>query len=257
MNSVLLIDDEPWSLRGLLSSCKWENYGFHQVLSSTNPYQAKVFLLERHPEIVICDIRMPELSGIDLLKLAQREKLNSEFIFVSGFSEFSYAQEAVNNGAFAYLLKPIDPKLLQSTVQKGCQCWERKHTARSLLGPSSDELAPGYCNPVFIELLTYVKTHANEDITLTGLSETYHLNSTYISDLFRKSTGKSFSRYLMTRRILNACILLRSTHRSVQDISEEVGYHDYGNFVRAFKQIMHTTPVRYRSEGISHEVDSV
>lgn len=257
MSAVLLIDDEPWGLRGLKNSCKWEDYGFDQVLSSTDPAQAKTLLLRAHPKIVISDIRMPELSGIDLLKLARCSRLHSEFIFVSGFSEFSYAQEAVNNGAFAYLLKPIDPQILQETVKKGCVCWEQKQTGHGMPDVQPDELTPGYCNPIFIELLTYVKTHTHENITLTWLSETYHLNPTYISDLFKKSTGKSFSRYLANLRIQRACVLLRTTHQSVQDISEAVGYHDYGNFVRAFKQIMHTTPVRYRNQENIDETKSL
>ena len=87
MYSLLLIDDEPWALRGLQGSCNWEKYGFCQVDSTSNSQEALNLLQERTPNLVISDIRMPDLTGIELLKFSKSKNLGCEFVFVSGFSE--------------------------------------------------------------------------------------------------------------------------------------------------------------------------
>lgn len=247
MYSLLLIDDEPWALRGLQGSCNWEKYGFCQVDSTSNSQEALNLLQERTPNLVISDIRMPDLTGIELLKFSKSKNLGCEFVFVSGFSEFEYAQDAVNNGAYAYLLKPIDVEALENVVQGVCQKFEEKGQRSADKPYEQDLLTSGYLNQNFIDLLDYVNGHFSENLTLPFLSSKYHLNQTYISDLFRKATGKPFSKYLTELRINHACTLLKVSHLPIQEVARRAGYREYCNFVRAFKQVMNITPAKYRN----------
>lgn len=242
--SLLLVDNEPWALFGLQQSCDWAAFGFTEVHATTFSSEAFSILGEKTPRLVISDIRMPDYTGLDLLRYVGRNKLPSEVIFISGFSDFEYAQQAVNNAAFAYLLKPIDTKVLRQTMERLCEKWREQECEKRPEPPS--EIPSGYVNENFIDLLRYVNLNFIQNITLAGLSGKYHLNQTYISDLFRKTTGRSFSTYLKEIRIGHASELLKSAHVPIQDVARLSGYNDYGNFVRAFKKIHGITPARYR-----------
>lgn len=107
MYTVVLVDDEIWSLEGLTGSINWDKYGFQVVGKFTNSLESFDYICEKKPDVVFTDIRMPDMSGIDLIERARNEKLETLFVVVSGFAEFSYAQKALSNGAFEYLLKPV------------------------------------------------------------------------------------------------------------------------------------------------------
>ena len=133
MYRVLLVDDEIWSLKGLESSFEWEEEGFSVMERTTSSTEAMKFIEAERPDAVFTDIRMPELSGLDLLRNAREQGIESEFIIISGYAQFDYAQEAVKNGAFDYCLKPIDlaysRQLLQRLREKLDQNRYRKDAA--------------------------------------------------------------------------------------------------------------------------------
>jgi two-component system, response regulator YesN len=108
MYRLLIVDDEPWTLIGISKSFKWRERGFEVVGKMTNPVEASEFIINEKPDVVFTDIRMPVMSGLDLMKNARLNNVDTEFIIISGFGEFYYAQEALRLGAFDYLLKPAD-----------------------------------------------------------------------------------------------------------------------------------------------------
>ncbi len=108
MYNVLLVDDEPWVLIGLQRIFNWENYNFHILCATSNSLEALEIIKRASVDVVLSDIRMPDLSGLDLLKITKENFPSITFILVSGFADFAYAQEACRQGAYDYLLKPID-----------------------------------------------------------------------------------------------------------------------------------------------------
>lgn len=118
MFSVLLIDDEPWALRGIERSFHWEDKGFSVIGKTTDPFDALELVMNRRVDVIFIDVRMPELSGIDIIKKARAANISSEFVIVSGYSEFDYAKNAMRYDVYDYLLKPID-------VQEGNELLER------------------------------------------------------------------------------------------------------------------------------------
>lgn len=118
MYRVLLVDDEIWSLKGLEGSFKWEDQGFCVWERTSSSIEAMKLIETGRPDAVFTDIRMPDLSGIDLLRRTREKGLDSEFIIISGYAQFDYAQEAVKNGAFDYCLKPIDLTYSQELLCK-------------------------------------------------------------------------------------------------------------------------------------------
>lgn len=107
MYQVYLIDDEPWVLIGLERLISWEEYGFCVVGKSTSSKEAWGQITQLKPDVVVTDIRMPGLNGLDLLGKIREENLNTKVVLVSGFAEFEYARIAIRDGAFEYLVKPV------------------------------------------------------------------------------------------------------------------------------------------------------
>jgi two-component system, response regulator YesN len=104
---VLIADDEPFIVRGLKKIIPWEDLGYRIVGEASDGAEAARLLVELEPDIMVSDICMPGMSGIELLKLASISKLAVKVIFLSGHREFSFAREAVTYGAVDYLMKPI------------------------------------------------------------------------------------------------------------------------------------------------------
>jgi AraC-like DNA-binding protein len=95
-------------------------------------------------------------------------------------------------------------------------------------------------------ILHYVHRHYRDDLTLSSVSDSFHLNATYLSLLFKKHTGQTFMNHLHELRIRHSCALLQSTELSVVDIAAEVGYGSYNAFTRMFKQVRGVAPSEYR-----------
>lgn len=119
---LLIAEDEIYARKSLVKSVS----GFHlekcgPVLEASNGWEAYEIFSREHPEIVLTDIRMPLMSGLELTRKILAERPSTKVILVSGYSEFKYAQEAVNLGAFAYLLKPVSDEELQKHILKAFQ----------------------------------------------------------------------------------------------------------------------------------------
>ncbi|MFT4145021.1 MAG: response regulator [Mobilitalea sp.] len=108
MYRVMLVDDEPWTLKGIQETFKWDNYGLNVIGAYESATLALQEILEKKPDVVFTDIRMPILNGMELLNEIRKNELDIEVIIISGFGQFDYAQEAIRQGAFDYILKPVD-----------------------------------------------------------------------------------------------------------------------------------------------------
>lgn len=118
MIKVMLLDDELWELRGLKNMLPWEKYGFTVLYALGNPLEALEILQKESIDVLVSDIRMPALDGISLIKKMREMSLDTEVVFVSGYAEFEYAQEALRAGAYDYLLKPVDLELTGSLLAR-------------------------------------------------------------------------------------------------------------------------------------------
>lgn len=116
MFRVLIVDDEQWSLYGMKRIVNWEELGFEICWEVSDAVEALEIIEEEEPDVVVSDIVMPELTGIEILNCAREKEIHSEFIFVSGFADFYYAQQAMEFGAFYYVLKPLKRIEFKNTI---------------------------------------------------------------------------------------------------------------------------------------------
>ncbi len=118
MLSMIIIDDEPLIRSGLTDYLDWASLGIEIKAVLKNGREGLEAIRALTPDIVLTDIAMPVMDGVSLLRESRREGFRSQFIFISSYSEFTYAQEAVKYGAFDYLLKPLEASALESCVRR-------------------------------------------------------------------------------------------------------------------------------------------
>ncbi|CAI6084153.1 response regulator transcription factor [Cohnella sp. JJ-181] len=109
MRKIILVDDEMFARKGLAGLIAWEQYGFEVAGEAEDGEEALALIGRIAPDVVVTDIRMPVLDGLELIREArERGYPDTRFIIISGYSDFKYAQQAVRFGVQDYLLKPID-----------------------------------------------------------------------------------------------------------------------------------------------------
>ena len=117
MIRVVLVDDEKWSLYGLLHLIEWEKYGCEIAGTASDGREALEVCREQKPDLLITDICMPDMSGLELAQTILQEHRRTAIVFITGHEEIRYAQAAIRLGVFDYLLKPIDPADLTEMIR--------------------------------------------------------------------------------------------------------------------------------------------
>ena len=127
--TLLIADDEKNIRDGLKCILDWKSLGFTLCGEAANGEEALSCILKNNPSLVLLDIRMPKLTGIDIIRIAREQGYNGRFIILSGYSDFSYAQAAIRYGVECYLTKPIDEDELLDAIHTIKESLMQEHRA--------------------------------------------------------------------------------------------------------------------------------
>ncbi|WP_223589059.1 response regulator transcription factor [Neobacillus bataviensis] len=249
--TILVVDDEPRTRQGLKKSLVTWAEGNYQIFTASNGEEAIEFMQKQKVHILITDIRMPEITGLELLKMAKAQNIYPVIIVISAYSEFEYAQEALRLGVINYLLKPISKKALIEAVEGAVQAVEKQERAGMIEKVVDQKLmdvnAQNPSNRVPIrEAIDYINKNIKNELTQKEVADHVHLNPSYLSVLFKEHVKLTFSEYVTRRRIQRAKELLISTNLPINDIAEESGYKTAKYFIKIFKELEGLTPSAYR-----------
>ena len=260
MYKVVIADDERLIREGL-KYLDWEANGMTIVAEAKNGVEGMEIINSKTFDILLTDIRMPGVSGIELAKYLQETNEKAKTILLSGYGEFSYAKQAIVSGVFDYILKPSTPAEILAVTKRACEEIELERKERNKLATLTEELQ-GYKNvmgntiPIESEeteiqhILLYIYRHYMEPLTLASLADYFHFNTVYLSTYIKKNTGRTFIEILTSIRMHQAAILLRTTRLKNAEVGAKVGISDERYFGQVFKKIYKTTPFEYKkSEG--------
>jgi two-component system response regulator YesN len=159
MYSVLLVDDEPLVLEGLKLLVDWESCGFRVCDEASDGEEAIMKIAEQHPDLVVTDLRMPVIDGIQLIRhCVQQLRLRSRFVILSGHEDFSAAQQAVSLGVIDYWLKPIDAEEIHRSLAALHKSWTQRGPVYR--APAGDARASGDAWPTAAESVPAVPDEA-------------------------------------------------------------------------------------------------
>jgi two-component system, response regulator YesN len=240
MATLLLVDDEPTTLRGLTATIPWQTIGVSDVLTASDGNEALQTLRTAPVDIVVTDVRMPRVDGLVLIDEIAAHFSHVRVVILSGYENFVWAKHAIKRDVADYLLKPVDVAELMTVVGR---LVSDIHGDKD--GMSQDH---GIGNRRSIRrAVRYLRENHHHPISLAEVAAEIGLSPNYFSSLFKQTTGESFSTTLNRIRISRAGDLLRSTDLTMADIADRVGYSDHKYFGRKFKEVMGVSPNEYRN----------
>lgn len=239
---VLLVDDEIMIREGFKKLFDWEAHECVVVGEAADGMEAITKIDEEQPDIVIMDINIPIINGLKVIQLSRVKYPSMALVIVSGYDDFSYCREALRLQITDYILKTVNYEEFGSCIDR---------LKISLYNNEVKEKPVVKKERVITGITKYMQEHLSEDVSLHILSEEFHLNSQYISQLFKNEIGVNFLTYLTNIRMEHAKKLLLSTSLSIAEVSEQSGYGDYRVFTKVFKKSEGITPSQYRRDFLS------
>ncbi|WP_127530099.1 response regulator transcription factor [Paenibacillus kobensis] len=256
--NVILVDDEEMIRRGMhkmmmklgLPVQIVGSYG-----SGADAWSRIEGMTEGELDLLITDIKMPFMDGLQLIERARAKLPNMAIIVLSGFSEFEYARMALRFGVRDYLLKPVDKNHLHNIISQLIEerSAERTEAATRPAEGASPSLESTTVQPedgdhYMVEHIrsTLDKTY-DQPLDLDKLAQTAGMSASYISRLFRQKMNKTMTEYVIGLRIERAKELLTDNPALKNyEISQLVGYHDPVYFNKLFKKEVGVTPKDYK-----------
>ena len=214
-------------------------------------------------DLILMDIEMPGMSGLDAARAVLAQRPSCRVIFVTAYSLFQYAHEAVHLGACDYLLKPVDPDELEASVRRAMRQIETERKLEELAAAQpqpeqteteeEEEDAPEESENsqtalVMAHVRRYLEDNYMFDLSLDSVGEILHISPAYLSAQFKKYQKMNFLDCLTELRINAAKELLADPFRSSAEVASMVGYEDASYFARAFKKRTGMTPTQYRRQ---------
>lgn len=238
--SVMIVDDEHLERILITRSFDWQGEGFTIVAEAENGRDALALYTRLHPQLVVTDINMPFMDGLQLSQAIKEQDDSTEITIISGFNEFRYAQRAVNIGVNSFLLKPINPQELAQSARKSRKSIEAR-AAPSGVPP------PATASPMINKVLLYINANfCDYTLSLKTVAANFYLNDCYLSRIFKQHTGANLTEYVTQKRMEKARLLLRETDLKSYEISEVVGINDPHYFAQCFKRQYGQSPTAFR-----------
>ncbi|WP_461812645.1 response regulator transcription factor [Faecalimonas sp.] len=235
----MIIDDEPIIVEGLSKSIPWEKWNCEVVATANDGYEGTELIQKYKPNIIFCDISMPELDGLTMIVGLKSEFADMEISILTGYRDFDYAQQAINLGVTRFLLKPSSMKEIEEAVETMTENLKKKHI---LVEPH--EKANSF---IVKNAMKYIDEHYNEKLTLSEVAEKTYVSQWHLSKLLNKEVGKSFTEILNDTRIKYAKRMLEDSSLRIGDVARKVGFLDFSHFSRVFKKIEGISANEYRN----------
>ncbi len=260
MYRVLIVDDEQIIRKGL-QGLPWEENGMTVVAALKNGLEAQEWLNGNETDILLTDVKMPVVSGIELAKIALELYPNLKVVLLTGYSEFEYAREALRLGVFNYVLKPSTPKEIMECMKSACEKINSEKLSREEMNKlksdldkfsvlvKSDEGINVDEEDKINKIIQYIYSNYNKEITLTVLSQEFYFTTVYMSSYIKKCTGHTFLEILTSVRMYYAAKYLKETKFKNGEICHRVGINDERYFGQIFKKSYGMTPYEYRKIG--------
>lgn len=264
---VLIVDDENLERVLLRNACDWEKLGCEIVGEAGSGAEALDFLTKTEPHIVLTDVNMPKMNGLEFVKSASERfsYYKTQFVIITGYREFEYARQAVRLDIKEFLLKPLDFNELEKTIarlRKEIEKLEEKFSVSGAFLSTPCKTVEGrnryfetqikhsekILNSLIEQALKTIEEHLfNPQLSLSFVAERIFTSDSYLSRLFKQETNENFSNYVLSCRIKAAIKLMSISDLRAYEIAERIGMQDPHYFSICFKRYTGFTLTRYRN----------
>lgn len=244
MYKILVVDDEAIIRKGIVLGIDWISMDCIVVGEAANGEEALQAVKQYNPNIIITDIRMPRMDGLQMLSELRQHHCNAYVILLTAYNDFDYVRSALKLGAVDYLLKPFQTQELINVITSIRQ----KEMEQNLLTPQKVlPLIKGDKSKYVLKALQYIAEHYMESsISITTIANHLAVSESHLSHVFKKETSYTVIGYLTHYRMHMAMKLLSDHRYKVYEVAEMVGYRDLAYFGHLFKKVVGISPSEYQ-----------
>ena len=249
MYRVVVIEDEEAIRKGIIMSIDFSALNCILIGEASNGVEGIKLIQEKKPDIVITDVTMPLMSGIEMIE--QTLEYNYTSIIISGYDEFSYAKKAIKLGVCDYLMKPIDKEELNNVIQSIVSSFDLSSKISELLKEKNQiehiQLLETLNKEDHLvdKIMEYINLHYSEKIFLSDIADVLNYSESLLSKRFRRVTQMTFNEYLNRFRIQKSIEYMKKGTYGLTEISDICGFSDYKYFSTVFKKYTGYTPSQF------------
>lgn len=250
MYTLLIVEDEELVRTGIRRLVPFEEFGITSILEADNGEEGLRLFLAHHPDIVLLDINIPKLNGLEFAAKAKAQKPGVKIAVITGYDYYDYAVTALKIGIDDYVLKPVSrsdvyevlrklvEKLRNEQQQLELQQWVSDYMTSQQLADESDNKA---------SIAQIIEDNiANPEFSLAMLAERKGFSAGYMSVLFKRLFNVAFQEYLLSARMEKAKLHLLMSDMKMYEISSALGFDNPNYFSAAFKKKFGLSPLQYR-----------
>jgi YesN/AraC family two-component response regulator len=238
MYRLVIVDDEEKILEGISELFPWNNIGFQVVARFIDAKSALAYVKSNPVDVVMTDISMPEMNGIELTK-ELKQFPDIKIVLFSSYKDYDYMRAAIHYSISDYLLKPIRYDELVACFEKIRIILDQKN----IIEPVKPKT---YYHEIIMRVDEYLNNNYQK-ASLEGAAEVVGLSPNYLSKVYKEKSGCGFLERLNRIKMEKASELLMDPSYKHYEIAFYVGYDNPKNFSRAFKSYFNVSPMEYRN----------
>ena len=243
MLKVLVVEDEEMIRKGIVLAVDWAAMDCVVVGEAANGVEALEAVERLNPSLIITDLKMPRMDGIEMLRCLRDRGNHVYVIILTAYDSFTYAQSALRLGAVDFLLKPFHDGDLEQAVT----ALRRRMEGAEREEPALPGLKKGDKSKYVLEAMDYIGKHYQDpNISISDIALDLGISEGHLSRTFKKETDYTLLNYLTRYRIHKAMELLRDCRVKVYEVAAQVGYRDSTYFSATFKRVTGLTPSEYQ-----------
>lgn len=250
MQTILVIEDEAHTRKVLLNCLQFEGF---RAIEADNGKTGLRLAQEHHPDLIVCDIMMPEIDGYDVLSMLRQQlsTLAIPVIFLTAKVSMFDLRLGMDLGAEDYLTKPCNIERFLTAITT------RLKRKEELQKCYASDLNTSHFESFFTKkklpkcsktskVFEFIEDNFHRPLELKEVASNLGYSPAYLTNLMRQKTGRTVKQWIIERRMNQARQLLLNTELAIAQIAMDTGYTDTGYFIRQFKQLHGTSPNLWR-----------
>lgn len=254
---MIIVEDEPMTRSGLRDQIPWGELGVEVVGEASDGIEALEVIERTLPDIVLSDVRMPRMNGIELGNEIRKRGMDTRVIFISAYTDKELLMSAIKVKAEDYIEKPVNRRRTTEKMRQIVQDInrERRKMMRDDCRESHDFISEyGVTVGVMTE---FVHAHFEEDISVAAIAAEVGLSPNHANKVFKEKTGRTIKKYLTSMRLQKAVELLMDPSLRLNEVAQQCGFSDSNYFSRVFRSYTGKLPSEYRKSSDEKNEDSV
>lgn len=265
MKTVLVIEDEAQTRNIFLQCLQFEGF---RAYGASNGTVGMKLAQQHHPDLVVCDIMMPDMDGYSVLSALRkvRETATIPLIFLTAKVTMADLRRGMELGADDYLTKPCTVEQFLAAINTRLQRQEElSRLYRRELTPSTRAIANSQADaqpqpggpsifpdcPKLSPVFEFIESHYHVPINLNDVAQQVGYSPAYLTNLVQSKTGQTVKQWIISRRMAEAKQLLATTDQSIRQVAAASGYSDAAYFARQFRQFNGVSPQAWRQSSVA------